>query len=93
MARAVARRYCDRIAASVNIGAICTMSHPRKYAVALVNTDCSITQICAVRLSLAEAAAWLDSYERAPSPGGQPCILLHPILPAMRLLNSHSPPA
>jgi hypothetical protein len=61
------------------------MSHTRKYAIALVGADSSLTGLYATRLSLAEAAAWLDSHRRAPSPDGQPCILLHPISPSIRL--------
>ena len=66
------------------------MFHPRKYAVALVGLDASITRLCATRLSLAEAAVWLDSHQRATSPDGRPCILLHPILRAIRRADSQS---
>jgi len=69
------------------------MSHTRKYAIALVNLNSTITHLCATRLSLTEAAAWLDSYKRAPTPDGQLCILLHPIPRAMHSLNSKSPPS
>ena len=55
------------------------MSHSRKYAVALVGSGSRLTRLLATRLTLAEAAAWLDSHQRAPSPDGQPCILLQPI--------------
>jgi hypothetical protein len=68
------------------------MSHPRKYAIALVAADSSLTRLCATRLSLAEAAAWLDSHRRAPSPDGQPCILLHPISRAIRLATAKRRP-
>ncbi len=61
------------------------MSHPRKYAIALIGLDSTLIRLCAARLSLAEAAAWLDSQQRAPSPDGQPCILLQPIARAIRL--------
>jgi len=56
------------------------MSHPRKYAIALLAADSSLIHLYAARLSLAEASAWLDAHQRAPSPDGQPCILLQPIL-------------
>ena len=55
------------------------MSHTKKYAVALVAANSKITHLCATRLSLAEASEWLESHQRAPSPDGQPCILLQPI--------------
>jgi hypothetical protein len=60
------------------------MSHIRKYAVAFVGSDSSLTRLWASRLSLAEAAQWLDSHRRAPSPDGQPCILLEPVARAIR---------
>ena len=60
------------------------MFHPRKYAIALIGSDSSPLRLCATRLSLAEAAAWLDSHRQAPSPDGQPCILLHPLSRAVR---------
>jgi hypothetical protein len=66
------------------------MSHPRKYAVALISADSMLARLCATRLSLAEAAAWLDSHQRAPSPDGHPCILLQPIAPAIRVASSQS---
>ena len=69
------------------------MSHPRKYAIALLGPDSSLTLLCATRLSLAEAAAWLDAHQRAPSPAGQPCILLHPISRSIRLVKAKSRPA
>ena len=64
------------------------MSHPRKYAIALVGSDSTLSRLCATRLTLAEAAAWLGSHQRAPSPDGQPCILLHPLARAIRLVQS-----
>jgi hypothetical protein len=64
------------------------MSHPRKYAIALVGSDSSLVRLCAARLTLAEAAAWLDSHRRAPAPDGQPCILLQPISRAIRLATA-----
>jgi hypothetical protein len=33
-------------------------------------------------------AAWLDAHRRAPSPDGQPCILLHPLSRAIRAAGS-----
>ena len=60
------------------------MSHSRKYAVAFIGPDATLTRLCATRLSLAEAAAWLASHQRAPSPDGQPCILRHPLSRAVR---------
>ncbi len=66
------------------------MFHPRKYAVALVGSDSRLIRLCATRVSLAEATAWLDSHRRAPSPDGQPCILLHPIVRAIRVAKSQS---
>jgi hypothetical protein len=67
------------------------MSHPRKYAIALIGADCSLTHLYAVRLSLAEALAWLDAHRRAPSPDGQPCLLLHPLLRAIRSAGGKGP--
>jgi hypothetical protein len=64
------------------------MSHPRKYAIAFVDSHSTLTRLCATRLSLAEATAWLDSHRRAPSPDGQPCILRHPIARAIRAVTS-----
>jgi hypothetical protein len=55
------------------------MSLSRKFAVAFVGSDLSIKQLCAGQLSLAEAFAWLESHQRAPSPDGQPCVLLNPL--------------
>jgi hypothetical protein len=66
------------------------MFHPRKYAIAFVGSDSRLTRLCASRLSLAEAAEWLDSHGRAPSPDGQPCILLHPIAPAICAADAQS---
>ena len=55
------------------------MPHCRKYTVALVGSDSRLTCLLATRLTLVEAAAWLDSHRRAPAPEGQPCILLQPL--------------
>ena len=65
-------------------------SHERKYAVAIVGFDGAIVRFCATRLLLREAVAYLDSHKRAPSPHGQPCIMVHPILRAIRLASSKS---
>ena len=66
------------------------MFHPRKYAIAFVGSDSRLIRLCATRLSLAEAAAWLDSHRRAPSPDGQPCILWQPVAQAIRAADSQS---
>ncbi len=69
------------------------MFHPRKYAVALVGAEGSLIHLCATRLSLVEAVAWLKSHRRAPSPDGQPCILLHPLSRAVRAAGRQGVPA
>jgi hypothetical protein len=62
----------------------------RKFAVAFVSAEPSLLRLCGTHLSLAEAAAWLESHRRAPSPGGQPCILLHPVSPAICRADAES---
>ena len=64
------------------------MSHSRKYTVALIGSDSRLRRVAAMQLTLAEAAAWLDSHQRAPSPGEQPCILLQVPAPAMDAVAS-----
>jgi hypothetical protein len=66
------------------------MSHSRNYAVAFVSADSSSLRLSAEHLSLDEAAAWLDSDCRAPSPDGQPCILRHPLARAICRADAES---
>ena len=56
------------------------MFHPRKYAVALAGAEGSLIHLCATRLSLVEAVAWLQVAPPGPV-ARRPA--LHPAAPAL----------
>ena len=65
------------------------MRSNRVYAVAAIQ-DGRVARILSARLSIHEAAAWLESHHRAPVPDEQPCILRYPISRATCLARSKS---